>query len=104
MSEKEEAKLKELKERKKERHIDYELKSAEYCLLPFFKYKIKIEVKKNVGPRDLDKVFFKLLEKGVNTKKEIKKCLGINKWDGFIIEHLDLLVKDKYVEKNEKKI
>ncbi len=69
-------------------------------LLPVYQCNIHVWATEPTGPRDLDKIFFELLQIGVTTRGQMADCLGVDD-DSFVFTHLDILVRDGYVSEKE---
>lgn len=68
--------------------------------LPMYKYAAHVWAAHQSGPRQLDQIFFELLQNGVTTRSQLAECLGIDD-NSFIFAHLDILVREGYVEEAE---
>ena len=69
---------------------------AEAVFLPYREYTPDVWAIEKTGPRQMDKIFFGLLENGVDTQEKIAKQLGVEE-NEFILTHLDILIHDGYV-------
>jgi len=68
--------------------------------LPVYRYTAPVWAASKSGPRQLDQVFFELLQNGVATRRKLTECLGVDD-DSFIFAHLDILVREGYVAEVE---
>lgn len=67
--------------------------------LPFRRITTDVWVTETVGPGELDRIFFRLIQSKVNTREELAKYLGVDE-DEFIFEHLEILIRDEYIKEN----
>lgn len=68
--------------------------------LPMYKYAAHVWAAHQSGPRQLDQIFFELLQNGVTTRSQLAECLGIDD-NSFIFAHLDILAREGYVAETE---
>ena len=60
--------LKELAKDAQHIYVGKECRFAARVLLPFWKFKVDVWATEKGGPKDLDQIFFGLLQNGVNTR------------------------------------
>ena len=78
------------------RHSGREVIAYTWVGLPVYKYEVDLLASGQTGPRDLDKVFFGLIQNGVASREEMSERLGIEQ-DSFVFAHLDILEREGYV-------
>lgn len=88
--------LQKLRHSVKHVYVGMECVLAEWVALPVWRMTTDVWATEKTGPRQLDDIFFGLLQNGVNTREEIARRLGVDQ-DEFVLTHLDILVREGYV-------